>query len=121
MIRRVLLLASFLLLGAGACAAQAVGPVLNHCNTSWTASPATDIREYHVYFSATPGGVGSVVGIVQAPVTAWSCPVALTPEGQKYATVTAIDIAGNESPRSNEFPFVFDVTVPAAASNFRVQ
>lgn len=101
--------------------AQAVGPVLNHCNASWTASPSTDVVAYRIYFSPTAGGVGVLVGTVTAPTVAWSCVVAAIGEGQKYATVTAVDLAGNESPRSNEFAFALDSMVPAAASNLKVQ
>ena len=42
-------------------------------------------------------------------------------DGQKYATVTAVDAAGNESVRSNEVAFVFDGTAPAVAPNLSVQ
>ena len=118
--KSLLMAVALLVVLVGPVGAQ-VGPVLNHCTASWTASPSADVVSYRVYLSPTAGGVGAVVGTVPAPATSWTCAAGTVSDGQHYATVTALDAAGNESARSNEFPFVFDGTAPAAASNLRVQ
>jgi len=41
------------------------------------------------------------------------CPAGI-PEGQNYAVMTAVDVAGNASVFSNEAPFVFDTVSPGA-------
>jgi hypothetical protein len=41
-------------------------------------------------------------------------------QGQKYAVVTAVDLAGNESGASNEVPFFYDAVAPSAPSSLTV-
>jgi hypothetical protein len=121
-----------LFLALAASPALAVGPVLRQCTLEWNpvttntdGSPATDLKEYRIYVSTTPGGqnLASPQGPpILAPTTITSCTAqGITSDGQKYVVVTAADLAGNQSAPSNEVPFVLDAVAPAAASNLRVR
>ena len=108
----------------------AVGPVVGStCKFEWTepqtntnGSNLTDLAEYRLYISQTTGSYGSVPAkIIPAPladpaaasVLQTACPAGI-PEGQSYAVMTAVDLAGNASVFSNESPFVFDTVSPGA-------
>ena len=125
--RRILIA---LLLLTVAVPAFAVGPVVGStCKFEWTepqtntnGSNLTDLAEYRLYISQTAGSYGSTPAkIIPAPladpvaasVLQTACPAGI-PEGQSYAVMTAVDVAGNASVFSNESPFVFDTVSPGA-------
>ena len=119
-----------LLLLAFAVPAFAVGPVVGStCKFEWTepqtntnGSNLTDLAEYRLYISQTPGSYGSTPAkIIPAPladpaaasVLQTACPAGIL-EGQSYAVMTAVDVAGNESVFSIEAPFVYDTVSPGS-------
>lgn len=121
----VLLFATFV----WATQAAADGPVLPSCQYQWTqptlnedGSPTTDLKDFRVYMATAPGSSGVRVATVAAPSATpaegatykWGCSGTIV-DGQKYATVTAVNLAGAESKRSNEFPFVLQHPVPPSA------
>jgi len=114
---------------AGPALAQASGPTLNHCVFEWdeAAVAENDLASFNVYIGATTGGPYALVGSVAAPSPAGGAHYvspnmcASQANGQKYAVVTALDSAGNESPRSTEIPFVFNGTPPPAVTGGRVR
>ena len=125
--RRILFV---LLLLAFAVPAFAVGPVVGStCKFEWTepqtntdSSVLTDLAEYRLYISQTAGAYGSTPAkIIPAPsadpiagsVLQTPCPAGI-PQGQNYAVMTAVDLAGNASVFSNESPFVFDTVSPGS-------
>lgn len=109
-------------------AALAVGPIYSPatCKLTWTAptknadgTPLTDLAAFRMYIGTAPGvypptPTGVIAATNPAPVPgtnySWSC-IGLS-DGQKYANVKGVDIAGNEAAPSNEFPFVFDGVKP---------
>src|SRR3972149_2312668 len=114
----------------------AIGPVVGaSCSMSWTepqtntdGSNLADLKEYRIYVTQPPGLYGSTAAkTVQAPAAdpptgatvQTPCPPGI-PQGQNYATVIAVDTAGNPSPRSNESPFVLDTVAPGGATGFTV-
>ena len=107
--------------------AWAVGPVVGSaCRISWIApttnadgTPLTDLAGYRVYVGTAPGVYGVATATVVQPATTWPC--GTLSNGQKYTVVTAVDLAGNESIRSTEVPFVLDTIAPAAPSEVTVQ
>lgn len=117
------------LLLVGTAEAQATGPTLNHCIFSWDegAVADNDLASFRIYLGTTPGGPYVVIGTAAATNTAGGTSYttgnlcAGQTNGQKYAVVTAVDTAGNESPRSNEVPFAFDAVAPPVPSNLRAQ
>lgn len=107
--------------GAGTCALTWEAPT-----TNVNGSPLTDLARYEVQVGTAPGtfptppvAVGAS-GPAPAPgtVVAWPC-VGLA-DGQRYARVRAVDLAGNPSAWSTEVPFVFDAVAPSAPANLRV-
>ncbi len=113
--------------------ARAVGPVVgSSCRFEWTepqtntdATALVDLAEYRFYITQTPGVYSATPAKVSpAPtpdpvagsILTTPCPAGI-PQGQNYAVVTAVDLAGNESAKSNEAPFVFDTRVPGAPIN----
>jgi len=124
------MLSLLLLVSLFAVPAFAVGPVVGStCKFEWTepqtntnGSNVTDLAEYRLYISQTAGSYGSTPAkIIPAPladpaaasVLQTACPAGI-PEGQSYAVMTAVDVAGNASVFSNEAPFVFDTVSPGS-------
>jgi hypothetical protein len=107
--------------------AEAVGPLVTApCGTfSWTeanpdGTPVAGLASFNIYVAGTAGSTGALVGsFVITPgygtMFTWVCPATL-PRGQRYATVTAVDTNGVESPRSVEFPFVLVLPAPQGLS-----
>ena len=116
-------------------AVGAVGPVYSPatCKLTWTAptknadgTPLTDLAAYRMYigtasgvYPATPTATIPAPNAAPAPNTpvSWIC-TALS-DGQKNATVRAVDLAGNEAAPSNEFFFVFDAVKPAGVTDLQ--
>lgn len=124
-----LLILSAVTVLAGATAADATGPTLNHCIFTWTEAtvPTNDLAVFTLYVATLSGGPYTKLGIYPGTPSGGQT-YGPTPnlcvgqsDGQKFAVVKAMDTAGNESGASNEVPFAFDATVPPAASNLGVQ
>jgi hypothetical protein len=104
--------------------AFATGPVLGHCTAGWTEAGNANLASFNIYIGAASGGPYAL--LVNAPATG-SGPAYTTTgnvcqgqtDGQKFALVKALDIAGNESPASNEFPFVLLTVAQPAPGSFR--
>lgn len=125
------LIVALLSLLAFASVAHADGPVVGaSCTFTWNAvtknadgTPITDLKEYRLYLSQTPGTYAPPAAVViNAPATQTTCLAAgVTTDGQYYAVVRAVDTAGNQSANSNEVGFVRDTTSPQAPANFTIQ
>jgi len=109
--------------------AEADGQILPSCEYQWTqptlnmdGSPLVDLKEFRVYMATSPGSAGVRMATVPAPAAApidgavykWGCSGNIV-DGQKYATVTAVNLQNVESTRSNEVPFVLQRPIPASA------
>src|SRR5262245_37001305 len=103
-----------------------VGPVLNHCQFSWTDNTSGGSQSFNVYIGIQQGGpyalIASVPGnggtsAVYAPTTNFC---ATLPDGQKYAVVRSV-MVGNESSASNEVPFVVTTVAPRAPTGLTVR
>ena len=134
-VARVVLLMLALLLVGPVMDAGAVGPVVSPatCAITWTApstnvdgTPLVDLARYEVQVGSAPGTFSSpavaVPVVAPAPVpgssVTWLC-VGVT-DGQRYARVRAVDLAGNPSAWTAEVPFLFDAVAPAAPTGVRV-
>ena len=92
----------------------AVGPVVTEtCKVEFPTNAEVDLAGYKLYDGATSGNHTSVIdlGLRSAPISVPCATAGITVEGQHYVAVTAYDTSGNESGKSNEFPFVLDVVV----------
>lgn len=146
----LLILACVVLLILWAAArAHADGPTLStgKCEIDWDVpttntdnSPLTDLKEFRIYIGATKGAfTGAPFAVVPAAVPnpgpglvgVWDCRAAGLPSGQKYLTVRAADLVGNESANANPptgaawtaadgLPFVFDALKPIAPGGLRI-
>lgn len=147
-----LLLPAVLVLIAASCllppAAWTAGPVRGPagCTIEWDepttntdSTPLTDLKEYRIWLAVTAGAfTGAPTVVVPAPkaapgpgsVLTWSC-AGLT-DGQKWLTVRAVDLAGNESANAavdpatggstaNGLPFVYDGLKPGGAPGLRLR
>lgn len=134
---------SILVVLASVLAASAAGPV-NPTQAQWTApttnddppifSPLTDLASYRVYVAAGatqpvfPGAAWGVIQIVPAatpnpaPNTIVNMTLPIIPtDGQKYALITAVDTAGNESKASPVVPFMVNRQAPSPPSGVTLQ
>ena len=89
---------------------------------SWNANLESDLKEYRLYQAEASGnyvlGVDSPVAIIPAgTVTSTLIDVA---DGHKYWVLTAVDLAGNESGKSNEVNAVLDSIAPGAPGGLNV-
>jgi len=67
----------------------------------WNANTESDLGSYRVYRSTTPGVYGAALGTVPAGTLTYITS-GLQIGTTYFFTITAVDSAGNESPRSNE-------------------
>lgn len=146
--RRVLIAVALAVAVLAAAPAWAVGPILSpqKCSLEWIApttnadaTPLTDLALYRVYvgtaagvFPATPSATVNAASpspAVNTRVT-WDCRTAALTDGQKWGTVRAVDLAGNESgnadvdpasggTKANGVPFVFDGVAPGSATGLK--
>lgn len=78
----------------------------------WDANPESDLEGYRVYFGTTPDAAVEHLSEVRVPDHELAYGnVGLTP-GQWYVSVSAFDLSGNESGRSEHVPFVYDPVAP---------
>lgn len=80
---------------------------------SWNAN-ADDTVIYRIYVNNTP--IADIAGIA---TISWTGAVNLI-EGSNKFELTALDAAGNESPRSDPCFFVLDTTAPAKPSGLKI-
>lgn len=83
----------------------------------WEANPEPDLEGYRVYFRPTPDAAVERLIEVRAPDHEFAYgSIGLTP-GQWYVSVSAFDLSGNESERSEHFPFVYDPVAPGVPTS----
>jgi hypothetical protein len=124
--------------------AHADGPTLSSgkCEIDWDVpttntdgSPLTDLKEYRVYVGAAKGAFAGAPAAAPNPgpglVVAWDCRAVGLTTGQKYLTVRAADLVGNESANgtpptgatwtaADGLPFVFDGLRPTAPNGLKI-
>jgi hypothetical protein len=116
-------------------AGNTVGP--NQCTMTWTqaptnanGSPLTDLSGWRIFVYTMPGQIGAtatatVPAAGPAPVgvlnLTFDCRGLTLSEGQKYATVKAVDLGLLESAPAVESPFVWNAVAPATPGGFAVQ
>lgn len=111
-IMRCALLVGLMMLPAWA--DEAMVRVRQDCTILWDPLSDSDMQEYRVYTSRTPGKYDPEAYFpVLHPAHDITClDVGLTPDGTYYVTVVAADTAGNTSGPSNEVGVTFDDTAP---------
>jgi len=125
----------------------ATGPIQGpqKCGMEWIApttntdgTPLTDLALYYVYVSSTAGQFTVVTATIPSPSTTpapntvikWDCRTAGLTDGQKWATVKAVDTAGNPSVNgapdpstggtvANGIPFEFDAKLPSGVTGLK--
>jgi hypothetical protein len=109
-------------------AALSIGPALDHCQFTWTdPNPVTAmVTGFNVYLAASLGGPAVLLATIAAVPqqtnygpTANLC--ASVPDGQKYATLRAVNAAGKESAPSDAAPFALVTSVPSAPVDVNVR
>ena len=85
------------------------------CVIQWNANTEPDLKEYRLYLSQVAGQYGPVPKIVIPKPTAQLSSISLGAllDGVYFVTLTALDLGGNESAKSNEVSFTYD-GIPAA-------
>jgi hypothetical protein len=68
----------------------------------WTANTETDLAGYKVYQSTVSGSYGTPTATLGKVITTTLTLPTLTVDQRYFFAITAYDIAGNESPKSNE-------------------
>lgn len=125
MTRLAILLLSILIaqpLAAGPPAAWADGPIVGSNNgVEWDAVDASDLAGYRVYFSHeslpnafhldVQGSTGLDFRNLSNPLTT----------GQWSVAVSAYDVLGNESEKSEPLAFVFDAQAPSVPKNLKIR
>lgn len=119
------LVATIMLVGCAAMATAQVAregkQVRDDCRLTWdipktntNGTPLTDLKEFHLFVSTTKGKYDRSKPIkIPYPTNEYSCAKArILTDGQYYATIVAVDQAGNASKRSVDTPFYRDTTVP---------
>lgn len=91
-------------------AASIVCSPVKPCSIQWNANTELDLKEYRLYISQATGTYGIVPKLV-IPISTThtsSIGLGLLSDGPYFVTLTAVDLAGNESGRSNEVSFVYN-------------
>lgn len=120
-------------------AAQAAGSTVGptKCTMTWTQQPKnadgsalTDLSGWRIFVYTTPGQPGTVAAATvpsSAPnpsamlTLTFDCRGLTMAEGQKYATVKAVDLGLLESAAATEAPFVWNAVPPETPGGFVVQ
>lgn len=76
------------------------------CEIVWDRNTESDMASYRLYLSQQSGIYTTPIQTLTHPVTQTS--LGILPQGIYFLVVTAVDVAGNESLRSNELTFFFD-------------
>lgn len=116
-------------------AGNLVGP--NVCSMTWTQQPKnadgsalTDLSGWRIFVYTTPGQPGTmaaatVPATVPNPTTiltlTFDCRGMTMAEGQKYATVKAVDLGLLESAAATEVPFVWNAVPPETPGGFAIR
>lgn len=90
-------------------------------NVSWNANTEADLAGYKLYYGTTSGVYGLPVDV--GKVTSYSVTVNPEVTTTYYVTLTAYDMSGNESPKSDEASItvtVADTTPPAKPTGIRM-
>ena len=76
-------------------------PSTSSATLTWNANTDPDLASYRIYISTTQGVYGAPVATVQKPATSYIA-TGLNVGSTYFFTVTAVDLANNESLHSNE-------------------
>ena len=76
-------------------------PATSSATLTWSANTESDLAGYKIYRATTSGGYGAPVATLQGNVTTYIA-AGLQSGTTYFFVVTAYDLSGNESPRSNE-------------------
>lgn len=135
MIVATLVVCMLLLPSLGFSAGSVVGP--NKCTMTWTqdnknsdGTPLLDLSGWRIFVYTVPGQPGTVAaGTLPASspnpaaiqTLTFDCKGLTMSEGQKYATVKAVDLGLLESAPAVEAPFVWNIVPPINPGGFVVQ
>ena len=112
--RRLLLVLAFMILPFLSLQAAVV-------DISWNANTEADLAGYKLYYGTTSGVYGLPVDV--GKVTSYSVTVNPKVTTTYYVTLTAYDMSGNESPKSDEASItvtVADTTPPAKPTGLKM-
>ena len=112
--KRIFLLLAFMLLPLLSLQAAVV-------DVSWNANTEADLAGYKLYYGTTSGVYGLPVDV--GKVTSYSVTVNPKVTTTYYVTLTAYDMSGNESPKSDEASItvtVADTTPPAKPTGLKM-
>ena len=76
-------------------------PATSSTSLTWNANTESDLAGYNIYRAETSGGYGAPIATLSGNVTTYIA-AGLQVGKTYYFVITAYDLAGNESPRSNE-------------------
>jgi len=83
----------------------------NPVGLEWDHNTEADLAGYRVYQSTVSGNYPAEY--TEVPAGTNSVTLSACPDGTMYWVLTAVDLAGNESGRSNEVSAVFNSDAPA--------
>lgn len=88
---------------------------------TWDPNSDDDLAGYKVYFSPTDGGwnTTAMLGVTKSPAP-FQTLTGVVPQN-RYLCVTAVDLSGNESPKSVTIFFDKDITAPVAVKGLVIQ
>lgn len=86
----------------------------------WDANTEPDLERYRVYLSQTPGIAPRTVDVV-APTHELDFAGLNLLNGPWTASVTAMDVLGNESEKSDTVAFAYDATAPGVPKNLKIK
>ena len=76
-------------------------PATSSISLTWNANTESDLAGYNIYRAETSGGYGAPIVTLPGNITSFTATG--LPVGKTYFfVITAYDLSGNESPRSNE-------------------
>lgn len=82
--------------------------------------PAGDVANYNIHIGTSTGVYSKVVSLPSTNTTSCLVSQLSLADGNWYAVVTAVDVAGNESAYSNEINFTLDSIAPSAPTGLQI-
>ena len=84
---------------------------------SWNANTESDMASYKIYQTNTPGAWGTPLATVSIPATSFD--ILNVPDGLIYWCISAVDVAGNESAKSDPVNLNINTIAPAKPSGLK--
>jgi len=110
-IRRILLALLIILVTSTICYGASL-------EISWTANTESDLASYRIYQTTTENVWGASLVTVNAPLVTYTIPTVT--DGSYWYALTALDTAGNESPKSTAVKIVINLTAPVAPTGLKL-